>query len=79
MSDNDKKEFTISINRINIARAKVTTITFIFLEALMLLYHYITNKENLFNVPYRYYGCMYILMLVAMTAFFIIFTKLGNL
>ena len=58
-------------------RAKITTITFVILEAMMLLTHYITNRENLFNIPYIYYGSMYILMLVVMIAFFTIFTKLG--
>jgi predicted metal-binding membrane protein len=77
MSDSDKTEFVISINRINIVRAKITTIIFVILEAMVLLIHYRTNRENLFNIPYIYYGSMYVLMLVAMIAFFMIFTKLG--
>lgn len=76
MSDSDKTEFLISINRINILSAKITTITFVILEAIMLLVHYRTNRENLFDIPYIYYGSMYILMLIAMIAFFTIFTKL---
>lgn len=77
ISDSDKTEFVISINTINIARGKITTIAFIILEAIILVIHYITNRENLFNIPYIYYGSMYILMLVVMIAFFVIFTKLG--
>lgn len=76
--DKDKAEFTISINRINITRAKITAITFVVLEAMMLLIHYIRNREKLFDAPYIYYGFMYALMLVAMIAFFVIFTKLGT-
>lgn len=56
MSDSDKKEFVISINTINIVRAKITTITFVILEAMMLLIHYRINRENLFDIPYIYYG-----------------------
>jgi len=76
-SDSDKSEFVISINRINVVRAKITSMTFIILEAMVLLIHYMTNKENLFNIPYIYYGSMYVLMLVAMIVFFTLFTKLG--
>ncbi len=78
MSDGDKAEFTISINSINIARAKITTIMFVVLEAMMLLIHYIKNSEKLFDAPYIYYGFMYVLMMAAMIAFFVIFTKLGT-
>jgi diguanylate cyclase (GGDEF)-like protein len=78
VSDSDKTEFVISIYSINIVRVKITTITFIILEAMMLVVHYITNRDNLFNIPYIYYGSMYILMLVVMIAFFAIFIKLGT-
>lgn len=77
IADSDKMEFAISIYRINIVRAKITAITIVILEAMMLLIHYKINRENLFNAPYIYYGAMYILMLVVMIAFFGIFTKLG--
>ena len=78
MSDRDKAEFTISINRINTARAKITSTIFIVMEFMMLIIHYITNKENLFRTPYIYYGSMYILMLTVMIAFLIIYTRLGT-
>lgn len=78
MSDSDKTEFVISINRINIVMARITTMTFVILEAIILLIHYRIHRENLFNIPYIYYGFMYILMLVVMVAFFTIFTKLGT-
>jgi len=47
MSDSDKTEFIISINRINIVRAKITTITFVILEAMVLLIH-IEQTEKTF-------------------------------
>jgi diguanylate cyclase (GGDEF)-like protein len=78
MSDSDKAEFIISIYTINVVRAKITSITFVILEIMMLLAHCRMNRENLFNVPYIYYGAMYIIMLVVMIVFFIIFTKLGT-
>lgn len=78
MPDGDKADFVISINRINNARVKITTITLVVLEVMMLLIHYIKNREKLFDTPYIYYGVMYTLMLVTMIAFFVIFTKLGT-
>ena len=77
ISDSDKTKFIISITRINVVRAKITAITFVILEVMMLLFHYISNRENLFDIPYIYYGFMYIIMLVVMIAFLMIFTKLG--
>ena len=68
MSDSDKAEFFISINKINIVRAKITTITFVILEVMMLVFHYSINRENLLS-HLIYYGSMYILMLVVMIAF----------
>jgi len=78
MSDSDKTEFAISISRINIARAKITAIAFVILEIMMLLAHYITNRDNLFDIPYIYYGAKYILMLVVMIVFFTIINKPGT-
>jgi hypothetical protein len=76
MSDSDKTEFVTSITKINVVRAKITSMTFVIIEVIMFLIHYQSNRENLFNTPYIYYGSMYLVMLVVMLAFFIIFTKL---
>lgn len=73
-----KAEFTISINKLNISRAKITTVTFVVLEIMIFLIHYIKNREKLFDAPYICYGFMYALMLAAMIAFFVIFAKLGT-
>lgn len=77
LSDSHKTEFEIDINRTNIAKAKITAMTFIFLEVMMMVIHCIANKDNLFVAPYLYYGSMYILMLLVMIAFLAAFTKLG--
>ncbi len=74
----DKTEFEIDMNRMNVARAKITAITFIVLEAMMIAIHYHINKDNLFVTPYIYYGFMYILMLLVMLAFLTIYMKLGT-
>lgn len=37
-----------------------------------LLIHHLKNSENLFDAPYICYGFMYVLMLAAMIAFFVI-------
>jgi diguanylate cyclase (GGDEF)-like protein len=77
MSDHDKTEFAVSINRINIVRGKITTITFIVIEAMMLIAYFIIHTGSIFNKPNIYYGFMYILMLLVMIAFLLIFIKLG--
>lgn len=77
MSDSDKMEFTKYITSINISRVKITTMTFIVLEALMLLIHLIRNSGKLFDTPYIYYGSMYTAMLVLMVIFLAIFTKMA--
>ena len=77
VSDSDKTEFVISICKINVFRARITAVVFAVLEIMMLLFHSLSHRENLSQVPYLYYGYMYILMLAAMIAFFVIFTKLG--
>ncbi|HCS73806.1 MAG TPA: hypothetical protein DIW17_08020, partial [Clostridiales bacterium] len=78
ISDGCKFEYDLYINKINIVKAKITAITFIVLEVMMIVTHYITNKDKLFDVPYIYYGSMYITILLAMIAFLVIFTRLGT-
>ncbi len=75
--DGDKREFAVSIHRINIIRSKITTMTFIFLEVMMLVLHYIMHREELFDPPYIYYGSMYALNLAVMIAFSAVFMRLG--
>ncbi len=78
LSDGYKEEFAISINRINIARAKITALVIVVLETLMILIHCIINRGNLLSKPYVYYGSMYVVMLTAMIGFFALFSKLGT-
>lgn len=77
VSNGDKKEFQLSISRINVARARITSMTLIILEVMTLLTHISVHREHLLSTPYIYYGSMYVLMLAAMTAFYMIFTRLG--
>lgn len=76
--DNDKAEFIISINRINIVRGKITTIVFILLETMLLSVYFISNRSSFFNKPDVYYGVMYVLMLLVMIAFLAVFIKMGT-
>ena len=45
ISDGCKFEYDLYINKINIVKAKITAITFIVLEVMMIVTHYITNKD----------------------------------
>jgi diguanylate cyclase (GGDEF)-like protein len=73
--EKDKTEFVININKINIVRSYFTAAAFIVLEAILLTIYYIANRGSFFKTPY---GFMYLTMLSAMTAFLLIFIKLGN-
>ena len=78
LPDGHKTACEIDINRMNIVKAKITAITFILLEVMMIVIHFIANKDTLFVAPHLYYGSMYILMLFVMIAFLAVFTKLGT-
>lgn len=78
VSDKYKKEFEIGLNRINIVRGKITAITFIVLESIMLLVTLITKKEAFLTPPDIYYGAMYILMILVMVIHLLVFIRLGK-
>lgn len=75
--DKYKKEFDISINKINISRAKVTSIAFIVLEIMQLVASFFVKNESFLKQPVCY-ETMYVLMIVVMVVFLLIFLKLGN-
>ena len=75
--EKDKTEFVINNHKINIARLKMTAIAFIILETIMLTVYFTTDKDDLSPIPYTTYGTMYMMMLLAMVAFLVIFTKFG--
>jgi diguanylate cyclase (GGDEF)-like protein len=76
VSDGYKREFDISINRINVTRAKITAITFILLEVIQFIASFIVKNEDFLKRPDIYYGTMYILMIIAMAVFLLLFIKL---
>lgn len=73
-----KRDFETSINEINISRGKVTSITFIILEILILLFSLAAKKEAFFKPPNMYYGVMYVLMIIAMLIHLLVFNRLGK-
>lgn len=78
ISSKYKSEFDISINKINVTRAKITSIIFIVLEFMQLMFLLIIKRGSLLQKNNIYYGTMYILFLVAMIVYLIIFIKLGK-
>lgn len=76
VSGSYKKEFVIEINRINVARAKITAITFIILEIMQLVASYIIKGDGFLRKPNIYYEAMYILLLLVMIVYLLIFVEL---
>ena len=75
LPEKDQTEFVINVNRINIVRSQITAMAFMILEAFLLTISFIIYRGDFFKTPY---GIMYITMLSAMTAFLLIFIKLGS-
>lgn len=78
VSDSYKTEFVVDINRINVARAKITAITFIILEIMQLVALYIIKRDGFLRKTDIYYEAMYILLLLVMMVYLLIFVKLGS-
>ncbi|HBN85632.1 MAG TPA: hypothetical protein DDZ89_17515 [Clostridiales bacterium] len=78
LSGQDKTEFMILHNRINVVRLKITATAFIILEIIMLSVYFIVTKGDLLDHPDKTYGWMYISMLVVMSIFLLIFIHLGK-
>lgn len=72
----DLKEFNTVISRVNLIRAKITALTFIFLQVCLLFATFITKRGEFFKKPTLYYVSMYIALLLAMIVFFIVFKML---
>lgn len=71
-------EFIIGINKINLARGKITAITFIVLECIQTLVTCITKRNAILEKPYIYYLVMYILLIVLMTAYLLVFINFNK-
>jgi len=78
VQDKYKEEFEQEIDKINLARAKVTLITSIIIEMMVITAYCIFKKGSVFEKPGVYYGIMYILLLVTMIVFLVVFSRLGS-
>jgi diguanylate cyclase (GGDEF)-like protein len=75
VSDRYKSEFKLIANKINVSRVKATAITFIVLEAILIILWLINNK---YEFPDSCYGGMYVLLFTAMVIYLLLFIKLGK-
>lgn len=76
--DNFKTDFVIGINRINIARAKITASSFIILEIMQLLALYIIRRNGFFKTTDIYLAVMYVFLIVVMVVFLLVFIWQGK-
>lgn len=76
VSDKYINELRIETDRINLFRVKITAVTFIILELIMIAASLIVKKQRFLIVPGIYYFAMYITLIVAMLVFVYIFIKL---
>ena len=73
-----REELTVSINRINVNRGKITSTIFIVMEAIILVASLTLNKSDYAHKTGLYYEIMYTLLIIIMTAYLLIFAKLGK-
>jgi hypothetical protein len=78
VSDCDKTELETEINKANMAKVKAIAITFIVLEVIRIVTLIIINKEGFLKRPDLYYFAMYVLLILAMSTFLVIFSKIGK-
>lgn len=68
-----KKEFEESIDSINVLRGKFTSVTFIIVEIIMIVFSIIARGHKILVKPDVYYLAMYIFQIIFMAMFFLIF------
>ncbi|MHC1719335.1 MAG: GGDEF domain-containing protein [Clostridiaceae bacterium] len=73
VSGNNGTEFEIEMNSINVSRGKITAMLFIMLEIMQLIFTFLIKGNDFFAKPFIYYSAMYVFLLLAMIAFYIIF------
>lgn len=73
-----KEKFTIATCTANVAKAKIVSITLLFLEIIMIIWSYIGKKERMFEQPDIYYFSMYVILATAMAVFLWVFSVLGK-
>lgn len=76
--ERDRKEFSDSINAINVSRAKLTSLLFAFLEVPFISFLTLTYKKDLLASPQICYFLMYCLMLLTMLVFYVAFRRLES-
>lgn len=76
--ENNRHDFNRIINELNIARAKLTSATFIGIEVLLFFVTLLVKQEKNLDKQDIYYMVMYISMILAMTIFLLTFIRLGK-
>ena len=76
ISEDVYQEFNNSINAVNVARAKLTALLFVFLEILLLLFSVVFYRWDVLAQPRICYFCMYFVMLCAMLASYFTFKRI---
>lgn len=73
--DRYMEEFEISVNQINVTRGKITAISFILIECVILLIFSILKRKDFFTLQNLLYAAMYLVMILIMILFLLILDK----
>lgn len=73
-----KKDFSIEISKINVLRAKTVSLAFCIIELLQILFISIARKTVLLDYPNIIYLRMYLFLLITMSVYFVVFSKLAK-
>lgn len=76
IADKYKVELNTSINKNNVAAAKIIALTFLLLEIVMIAVSIVAKGKKIFVQPELNYFYMYILLVAMMLGFFLVFMKL---
>lgn len=76
VEDEYKQEFLVEIYRINIVKIKVVCAVAVFVELILLSVTVIKAEYDVFGGQQGYYCSMYIVLILFMTASFLVFSKL---
>lgn len=74
----NEKEFTDGINRINVERARLTSLLFIFIETALLVFSAVVYNSSFLRTPRLCYSLMYCIMLFTMLIFYSAFRRVGK-
>jgi diguanylate cyclase (GGDEF)-like protein len=76
VQDKYKREFDIDIARVNVEKAKISSMSFLIVEVILLVASLIIKGKEFFKQPNAYYGIMYIAMIIVMVFYLPLFIKL---